>query len=93
MRRLILFFAGLFLIGCEPNVTKNYERNNLKQSSGSTNLLLQKKIEKKEDITIGLVCINGGEYAFMKIGYSERGGVGLEKTENECETQTKRDTN
>jgi len=93
MRRLILFFAGLFLIGCEPNVTKKYERNNLNQSSGSTDLILQKTMEKNEDITIGLICIDGEEYAFMKIGYSERGGVGLEKTENECKTQTKRDAN
>jgi len=80
-------------MGCEPNVTKKYEGNNFKQSSGSTNLVLQKTMEKNEDIITGLICIDGKEYAFMKIGYSERGGVGLEKTENECETQTKRDTN
>jgi len=93
MRKLALFFIGLVLIGCEPNVTNKYERNNFKQSSGSTDLILQKTMEKNEDITIGLICIDGEEYAFMRIGYSERGGVGLEKTENECKTQTKSDKN
>ena len=85
MKKLVFLLLGLILTGCESDL------NGSKQSvpPGSTSLILQKTVEKNDDITVGLVCIDGEEYAFMRIGYSERGGVGLEKTENECEIQTK----
>lgn len=91
MKKLVYLLLGLILTGCNSDINRKHESSSLKQSSssGSTNLILQKKIEKSDDITIGLICIDGEEYAFMRIGYSERGGVGLEKTENECEIQTK----
>ncbi len=94
MKKIVFLFLGLISIGCGSNIKENHEKNNLKQSnsSGSTDLILQKTMEKNDDITIGLICIDGEEYAFMKIGYSERGGIGLEKTENECNVQTKHDS-
>ena len=92
MKKLVYLLLALVLTGCESDIKRKYGSKQ-SVSSGTTNLILQKTVDKNDDITVGLICIDGEEYAFMKIGYSERGGVGLEKTENECKTQTKTSSN
>ncbi len=91
MKKLVFLLLGLILTGCDSDIKRKHSSKQ-PMSSGSTNLILQKTVDESEDITVGLICIDGEEYAFMKIGYSERGGVGLEKTENECKIQTKSDS-